>query len=93
MTQVRHRSLEPLLFANGPGIRSIQWCPQLKGGAQALAFIEGRSFCVPDDCKRLFVPVFAHRVVINPRYASTLRKGDLAAAILQEIVDSTEVPL
>ncbi len=32
-------------------------------GAQALARIEGRDYCVPDDLKRLAIPVLAHRVV------------------------------
>jgi len=31
--------------------------------AQAMAFIEGRTFVVPDDVKNLAVPVFSHRVV------------------------------
>jgi MoxR-like ATPase len=31
--------------------------------AQSLAFIEGRDFVVPDDLKRLAVPVLAHRVI------------------------------
>ncbi len=65
----------------------------LHRAAQALAFVEGRSFCVPDDLKRLVIPVFAHRVVVSTRYTSTLRKTDQASAILQEILDSTEVPL
>jgi len=65
----------------------------LHRAAQALAFLEGRGFCVPDDIKRLVIPLFAHRVVVSTRYASTLRKTDQAVAILQEIVDSTEVPL
>jgi MoxR-like ATPase len=65
----------------------------LHRAAQALAFLEGRSFCLPDDFKRLVVPVFAHRVVVSTRYTSTLRKTDQAMAILQEIVESTEVPL
>ncbi len=84
----RTRETEHLTLGVSP--RGAQ---MLRRAGQALAFIEGRSFCVPDDFKRLVVPVFAHRVVINPRYASTLRKGDLAAAILQEIVEATEVPL
>ncbi len=65
----------------------------LHRAAQALAFLEGRSFCVPDDIKRLVIPLFAHRVVVSTRYSSTLRKTDQAVAILQEIVNSTEVPL
>ena len=65
----------------------------LHRAAQARAFLEGRDYCVPDDFKRLVIPVFAHRAVVSTRYASTLRKADQAEAVLQEILDSTEVPL
>ena len=61
--------------------------------AQALALLEGRSYAIPDDFKRLAVSVFAHRIVINTRYASTLKKSEQAEAIIREILDSTEVPL
>jgi MoxR-like ATPase len=65
----------------------------LQRAAQARAFIEGRDFCLPDDFKQLIVPVFAHRVAVNARYATTLRKSAQAEAILQEIIESTRVPL
>ena len=61
--------------------------------AQSLAFLEGRSYCIPDDFKRLTVPVFAHRVVVSSRYASTLKRSEQAEAVIQEIVQSAEVPL
>jgi MoxR-like ATPase len=61
--------------------------------AQALAYLEGRTYCIPDDFKRLVLPVFAHRVVVSSRYVSTMKKGDQAETMLQEIVDSTPVPL
>ncbi|MCL6482210.1 MAG: MoxR family ATPase [Firmicutes bacterium] len=61
--------------------------------AQALAFLEGRTFCLPDDFKRLVLPVFAHRIVVNTRYVSTQKKSEQAEAILREILDSTPVPL
>ncbi len=61
--------------------------------AQALAVIEGRSYCIPDDFKRLVLPVFAHRCVVSSRYISTLKKSDQAEAILGEIIESTPVPL
>src|SRR5919205_826907 len=35
--------------------------------AQALALTEGRDYCLPDDVKRLILPVFAHRLVVNSR--------------------------
>src|ERR1019366_8769354 len=46
--------------------------------AQAVAFLDGRSFCVPEDFKPLAVPVFAHRVVVDGTYASTLKKSEQA---------------
>ena len=55
--------------------------------------LHGRDFCVPDDFKRLIVPVFAHRVVVNTRYVSTQKKSEQAEMILREIVDSVRVPL
>ena len=61
--------------------------------AQALALVEGRNYCIPDDFKRLALPVLAHRCVISSRYVSTLKKGDQAEAILREIIDTTPVPL
>jgi MoxR-like ATPase len=65
----------------------------LHRAAQARAFLEGRDFCLPDDFKRLIVPVFAHRVVVSSRYVSTQKKSEQAEAILGEIVDSTRVPV
>ncbi len=38
----------------------------LRRAAQALALIEGRDYCVPDDVKRLAVAALAHRVVPAP---------------------------
>jgi MoxR-like ATPase len=65
----------------------------LQRAAQARAYIEGRDFCLPDDFKQLVIPVFAHRVAVNARYATTQRKSMQAESILQEIVDSARVPL
>ena len=60
--------------------------------AQAMAFIEGRRFTTPDDFKRLAVPVFAHRVVVNARYSSTLKASEQAERIVGDIVDNVSVP-
>jgi len=65
----------------------------LQRAAQARAFVEGRDFCLPDDFKQMVLPVFAHRVVVNARYATTQKKVAQAEAILSEILDSTPVPL
>ena len=61
--------------------------------AQAWALVEGRSYCIPDDFKRLVLPVLAHRCVVNSRYASTLKRTEQAEAVLQQILDSTPVPV
>ena len=61
--------------------------------AQAMAYIENRTFCTPDDFKRLTVPVFAHRVVANARYSSTLKKSDQTEQILRDIVERVPVPV
>jgi MoxR-like ATPase len=61
--------------------------------AQALAMLEGRGYCIPDDFKRLVLPLFGHRCVVSTRYVSTLKKGEQAEAILQEIIEATPVPL
>jgi len=61
--------------------------------AQALALVEGRDYVIPDDIKRLVVPVFAHRVAINPRASLAQRSTELAERILQEIMTLVEVPL
>jgi MoxR-like ATPase len=61
--------------------------------AQAIAFLDGRSFCTPEDIKPLVVPVFAHRVVVNGLYSSTLKKSEQAEQVIQEIVESTAVPI
>ncbi|HEX8817717.1 MAG TPA: MoxR family ATPase [Terriglobales bacterium] len=61
--------------------------------AQAMAFLDGRSFCIPEDFKPLAVPVFAHRVVVNGLYASTQKRSEQSEQVIQEIVESTAVPV
>jgi MoxR-like ATPase len=65
----------------------------LHRAAQARAFLEGRDYCLPDDFKHLILPVFAHRVVVSSRYVSTRKKSAQAEAILDEILETTRVPL
>jgi MoxR-like ATPase len=61
--------------------------------AQALALTEERSYCIPDDIKRLVLPVFAHRVAVSSRFSSSLRRSEEAEAVLREIMKSVSVPL
>jgi MoxR-like ATPase len=61
--------------------------------AQGQAYVEGRNFCTPEDFKALVVPVFAHRVVVNALYSSTLKKTEQAEQVLKEIVETVPVPV
>lgn len=61
--------------------------------AQALALTEERDYCVPDDIKRLVVPICAHRVVVSTRFSSSLRRGEEAEAVLHEILKTVSVPI
>ena len=60
---------------------------------QALALLAGREFAIPDDVKRLAVPIFAHRVVVNTRTALVPRRADVGERIIEEILSQVEVPL
>lgn len=55
--------------------------------AQAHALLAGRSYVVPDDVKRLSVPVLAHRLLL--RDAATLRD---AQTFLSTLVEGVAVP-
>jgi MoxR-like ATPase len=61
--------------------------------AQAMAYLDGRKFATPTDFKSLATPVFSHRVVVNARYSSTMKKTDQAETIIRDIVQSIPVPV
>lgn len=60
---------------------------------QALALVEGREYVLPDDIKRLVIPVCAHRVALNTRGTLTSKSAEAAERILNEILTQIEVPL
>src|SRR6185437_8016392 len=62
----------------------------LHRAAQAWALLEGRRFCLPDDIKRLFVPVCAHRVILRARHGES--RAESAAHVLESIADLIPVP-
>ncbi len=63
----------------------------LSRAAQALALVEGRDYCLPDDVKRLAVPVLAHRVI--RRAALMAAGGRTEREIVRDILDETPVPV
>lgn len=58
--------------------------------AQAFALVEGRTYCIPDDIKKLSIPVFSHRVLTSQGMEG---ETENAEGIIQEIVDGIETPL
>jgi MoxR-like ATPase len=84
----RTRKSERLLLGVSP-----RGSLMLQRAAQAHAFVQGRDYCLPDDFKQLILPVFAHRIVVNTRYAGSQNKGPQAEAILTEIIEATRVPI
>jgi len=62
----------------------------LHRAAQAWAATQGRDFVLPDDVKRLAIPVLAHRMIAG--LEARLRGRD-ATAIVQQILDTIPVPV
>jgi MoxR-like ATPase len=58
--------------------------------AQSYALIEQRTFVVPDDIKRLAVPVLAHRAISQ----GLVREGqrDRVKSVIRQILEKTAVP-
>jgi len=61
----------------------------LRRAVQAFALVQGRDYAVPDDVKRLAVPVMGHRVIPKGRHLAGSAEG---AEAIAEIVAKTPVP-
>ncbi len=88
--EIVRRTRESEFLSLGVSPRGSQ---ALYRAAQAKAFLDGRTYCTPEDFKPLAVPVFAHRVVVSGLYASTLKKSEQADQVLREIVENVAVPV
>ena len=62
----------------------------LQQSAQALAAIRGRDFVLPDEVKKLAVPVLAHRVLLD---TGASVHGLSAVSVIERIVASVSVPV
>lgn len=58
-------------------------------GGKAYAAMQGRSYVIPEDIKTIWRPVMEHRIMLTSE-ARFQKKTE--AAILQEILENTEVP-
>lgn len=61
----------------------------LQTAAAAVAMIEGRSYVVPDDVKRVTPHVLQHRLILNQE---ALLDGITQARVVADILSSTKVP-
>ena len=57
---------------------------------QAMAFLDGRHYCIPDDAKALAVPLLSHRVQL-PGGSQGVQRSDVEA-VINEIVSRVEMP-
>jgi MoxR-like ATPase len=60
--------------------------------AQALALLDGREYCVPDDFKGLALSALAHRVVLSSSHDSIGRAREEAEHALADILGRVAVP-
>ena len=58
--------------------------------AKVLAYAEGRDYVVPEDIKRLAVPVLAHRLILSSGYGVNADESGIIQSILDEISVPTE---
>jgi MoxR-like ATPase len=61
--------------------------------ARAHALVSGRTFLVPDDIARMAAPCLAHRLLPHGSAVATAEAHDEAAAIVDEILQRTRVPV
>ena len=69
---------------------SPRGCIAIRNAAKAYAFVKGRNYVVPDDIKKLAVPVLAHRVMLSAKGKSMWQTGDRAIEHLIETVNVVE---
>jgi MoxR-like ATPase len=59
---------------------SVRGSLALERGARGWALLHDRSYVVPDDVDRLFLPVLMHRVVFRPAFLAEARRSGWPAA-------------
>lgn len=65
----------------------------LNRAAKALAFVRGRSYCLPDDIKELAPVVLSHRVMLSRAQGLRQHTWDQAEHVVRDLVESVPVPV
>jgi MoxR-like ATPase len=60
--------------------------------ARALALIEGRTYCIPDDIKQLAVPALAHRVILRTQWEPAGEGRDDPETVIRQILQDVPIP-
>ncbi|ASJ15367.1 AAA family ATPase [Thermococcus radiotolerans] len=79
------RSDERLLFGASPRAGE-----HLLYAAKSSAFLDGRSYIIPDDVKKVALPVLTHRLVLKVEYEL---EGVKVRDVVEDILRETEVPV
>lgn len=59
--------------------------------AQARAFLQGRSFVLPDDVKTVAIPCMGHRLMMRGGVEGR-EASEAARAVVEELVETEPVP-
>ncbi len=70
-------------FLHGVSTRALI---ALRRVSQALALVDGRDFCTPDDFKRAAIPVLAHRLAPAGEASEPQASAELLRELLEELV-------
>lgn len=73
----------------GVSPRGLLW---LMRACQAYAAVKGRDYVLPDDVKRLAVPVFAHRIITRTGYGVAGKAAQVVNDLLRSVAVPTEDP-
>ena len=73
----------------GVSPRGLLW---LMRACQAYAAVQGRDYVLPDDVKKLAVPVFAHRIITRTGYGVAGKAAQVVNDLLRSVAVPTEDP-
>jgi MoxR-like ATPase len=61
--------------------------------AQAYAFLQERDYVIPDDVKKLAIPLLAHRVQLKSSMMFQENRAEETERMIQQLVDTIAVPI
>ena len=61
--------------------------------AQAYAFLQERDYVIPDDIKKLAVPLLAHRIQLKSSLVFQENRSEESERVIQQLMDTIPVPI